>query len=81
MDWLKNFASAIGLLGFFCVFLFFAFLGGICLHYDIYFWASHIQHHKVNPSWPLCLLIGLVPGVGQLSIPGALITWICSFFM
>lgn len=81
IDWLKNIASGIGLLGFvaICVFLF--FLSGICLHYDIHFWASHVQHHEVNPSWPLCLLAGFIPGVGQLSIPVAVATWICSFFM
>lgn len=73
--------GSIGIIGVIVLFVFFAFLGGICLHYDIHFWATHIQHHEVNPSWPLCLAIGLVPGVGQLSIPGALITWICSFFL
>lgn len=80
-DWLVGIIASIGMMGFLVLFLFIFFLSGICLHYDIHFWATHVQHHEVNPSWPLCILAGLVPGVGQLSIPGAFITWICSFFL
>lgn len=80
-NYLVGLAASIGILGFICFVVFIFFLSGICLHYDIHFWATMAKHHEVNPPWLLCLLVGLVPGVGQLSIPGALITWICSFFM
>lgn len=55
-------------------------LGGVCVHYDISFWAPRFLGHPVNvpPMW-VCMIIGIP--LFEISIPIAALTFLCSFFM
>lgn len=78
---MKNFLYSLGAGVGIIIFLLLFFFGGICLHYDIGFWASQAKHHEVHPSWILCLLGGLFSPLGVLAIIVAIVTFICSYFI
>jgi hypothetical protein len=59
---------------------FVAIVAGFCWSYTINFWLAHAGKTGRIAFWQACLL-GFVPYVGQLSIPGAVVTWLISFFL
>ena len=56
------------------------FIGGACIDYTVSTWLVYAGKPNNFYYWHGCLL-GMVPGVGQLAIPAAAITWILTFFI
>lgn len=54
--------------------------GALCWPYTINTWLEYADKAPAVLWWHGGL-IGMVPYVGQLSIPGVLITWICTLFL
>jgi hypothetical protein len=61
------------------VILFFFFVGGWTIQYDVDFWASYIQHKPVHVPFIPCAIAGIF--LSEFSIPIALVTWIISFII
>jgi len=48
--------------------------------YAINYWLVYLHKEPVIQWWQ-GVLVGLVPGIGQISIPFAVITWLLSLFL
>lgn len=57
-----------------------AAINAVTFPYMINFWLEY-AHKEPVVAWWHGILIGFVPGLGQLSIPGAVLTWIISLFL
>ena len=55
-------------------------IGGICWTYTINTWLTYAEKDAAITFWN-GFLIGLVPGLGQFCIPGAVATWIIMMFL
>lgn len=55
-------------------------VGAICWPYTINAWLVYAGKAAVFKWWQ-GLLLGYVPGLGQLSIPAAVLTWIMIMFL
>lgn len=51
-----------------------------CNYYTINFWLDYAGSAKDFPFWG-AILLSFVPGMGQIAVPGAAITWVVSFFL
>lgn len=51
-----------------------------CNYYTINFWLDYAGKDTAFPLWACCV-IACVPGIGQLSIPVAIVTFIISLFL
>lgn len=79
IDLIKLFFAGLGIFGFIAFVLLTVCFGGICLHYDIHFWASYAKNYDVAIPWIPCILLGWF--TSALSVPAAVITWVMSFFI
>lgn len=55
-------------------------IGAICWPYAINYWLV-FAGKAVAVHWWQGALLGFVPGLGQLALPLAILTWIISLFM
>jgi hypothetical protein len=55
-------------------------ISGFCWEYSIDYWLAYTESPKDFPLWGACLM-AFVPGLGQMAIPAAAITFIVSFFL
>ena len=53
---------------------------GMCWEYTIDSWLNYAEKPEDFPLWGGCLL-AILPVLGQLSIPGAIGTWIALMFI
>ena len=60
--------------------LIFFVIGGLLWPYSIHAWGL-IMHKEIHVEFWQGGLLGIAPIVGQLSIPIAIITWICMLFL
>lgn len=72
--------AKVSCVGVFTYFLVSAGLGSICWPYTINTWLIYLDKDPALQWWQGAL-IGLVPLLGQLSIPFAVVTWILMLFL
>jgi len=53
---------------------------GFCWQYTITSWANHF-HKEVHVAFWQCLLLGVVPFIGQFSLVTAVLTWLIMLFI
>lgn len=70
----------VGCFTFLLIFVISAIIGGFCWTYTINTWLL-FAGKTATIAWWQGALIGLVPGLGQLSFPAAALTWIAMMFL
>jgi hypothetical protein len=75
-------ATALGanIVGCFVILLILSLVGAVCWPYTINTWLVFLGKDPVIVWWQ-GMLLGFVPGLGQVSIPAAVITWILMLFI
>ncbi len=53
--------------------------GGIATHYIIQFWVSYFKGVPIHVPFVPCVIAGLF--LGEITIPAAMFTWLCSLFL
>ena len=71
---------ATGCMGILLMFAILAAIGAFCWPYTLNAWLAFFGKDIVIVWWQ-GLLLGFVPGIGQASIPAAVITWILMLFL
>ena len=77
---LFNLALGFGSTAILVIFLSGILIGAFCWPYSINTWLLYV-HKTPSVVWWQGALIGLVPGIGHLGLPIAVITWVAMLFL